>query len=313
MRYPAAFPTLLSAVITAAVPLIAAGPARAIPEAPDLSGYQSISVDSYVDGGEVYFQTPDGLLCAIRPAQGMAGCDGPLPGAPVGANEVALSPDQWRRGLRATANPLFVKPSGSAAAALPAGHRIAFADFECAVSGPDNGGKTLCTKGNPVAQWFEITPAGATIGPPTPGLPAGFPDPKDFVVGDESYGVGVGAKNLFPVFTVGNGLTCKMAMFSGGQVGCDIAAPATLPGTDGHNEVVAQLPGPVQTRVAGTPRFATPDYPGIVKQLPTGHRIDSYGATCMATEDGVACFGSAGGPPQGFQVTDSETTTFGGS
>jgi len=85
MRYPAAFPTLLSAVITAAVPLIAAGPARAIPEAPDLSGYQSISVDSYVDGGEVYFQTPDGLLCAIRPAQGMAGCDGPLPRGSSGA------------------------------------------------------------------------------------------------------------------------------------------------------------------------------------------------------------------------------------
>jgi hypothetical protein len=319
MRYPATFSALLSAVITTAVPLIAAGPATAIPEAPDLSVYQLISADPYVDGGEVYFQTPDGLLCAIRPAQGMAGCDGSLPGAPPGANEVVLSPDQSRRGLRATANPLFVKPSGSAAAALPAGRRIAFADFTCAVSGPvspegpENTGKTMCAKDNPATQWFEIAPSGTHVGPPTPGLPAGFPDPNDFVVGDESYVVGFGAKDLFPVFAVGGGLTCKVAMFSGGMVGCDIAAPATLPGTDGHNEVVAQLPGPVHTQVAGTPRFATPEFPGIVKQLPTGHRIDSYGATCMATEDGVACFGAVGGPPQGFQVTDSETTTFGGT
>ena len=41
-------------------------------------------------------------------------------------------------------------------------------------------------------------------------------------------------------------------------------------------------------------------------------RIDVSGVTCMATDDGVACVGSAGGPPQGFQVTSSETTTFGG-
>jgi len=240
----------------------------------------------------------------------MAGCDGPMPRGSGGANQIVLSADQAHRGLRITANPLFVKSTGGAAAVLPVGHKIVLDDFACAV----DDAKVFCTKGNPVAQWLSITPDGSSVGPPTPGLPVGFPDPNDFVVGDESYIVGTGAKNLFPVFTVGSGLTCKMTMFSGGVIGCDTTPPAVLPGVDGSDdEVFAQLPGPVGTRRAGTPRLATPDYPGVVKELPIGHRIDSYGATCMATDDGVACFGAAGGSPQGFQVSGSGTTTFGGS
>lgn len=289
--------------------LLSAAPAVAAPEAPDLSGYSVVSPAEFVDGGEAYFQTPDGLLCAIRPAQGMAGCDGPLPRGSNGANQIVLSADQAHRGLRITANPLFVKSTGGAAAVLPVGHKIVLDDFACAV----DDAKVLCTKGDPVAQWLSITPDGASVGPATPGLPVGFPDPNDFVVGDESYVVGTGPKNLFPVFTVAGGLTCKMSMFSGGVIGCDTTPPAVLPGVEGGaDEVFAQLPGPVGTRKSGTPRLANPDYPGVVKELPIGHRIDSYGATCMATADGVACFGVAGGAPQGFQVTASETTTFGG-
>lgn len=290
--------------------LLAAAPASAAPEAPDLSGYAVVAPDEYVDGGEAYFQTPDGLLCAIRPAQGMAGCDGPLPRGSGGANQIVLSADQARRGLRQTASPQFVKPSGAAAAVLPVGHKIVLEDFTCAV----DDGKVFCTKGNPVAQWLSITPDSSSVGPPTPGLPVGFPDPNDFVVGDESYLVGSGAKNVFPVFTVGDGLTCKMSMFSGGVIGCDTTPPVVLPGVEGgDDEVFAQLPGPVGTRKSGEPRLATPDYPGAVKELPVGHRIDSFGASCMATDDGVACFGAVGGAPQGFRVTGSETTTFGGS
>ena len=302
-------PALLAVAAIGLVPVVLAAPAAAAPEAPDLAGYQAVSPDAYTDAGEVYFETPDGLLCAIRPAQGMAGCNGPLPRGSSGANQVVLSADQARRGLQNTASPLFVKPSGGAAAVLPVGHKITLDDFACAV----DDAKVLCTKGSPVTQWLEITPDGSSVGPATPGLPEGFPDPNDFVTGDDSYVVGMGPKNMFPVFTVAGGLTCKMAMFSGGSVGCDIAPPATLPGTDGHNEVVAQLPGPVHTQTAGTPPFATPSYPGVIKELPVGHRIDSYGATCMATDDGVACFGAVGGPAQGFQVSATGTTTFGGS
>ncbi len=305
MRYAA---ILLAA--TGITGLLRAAPAVAAPEAPDLSGYSVVSPAEFVDGGEAYFQTPDGLLCAIRPAQGMAGCDGPLPRGSNGANQIVLAADQAHRGLRITVNPLFVKSTGGAAAVLPVGHKIVLEDFACAV----DDAKVLCTKGDPVAQWLSVTPDGASVGPATPGLPVGFPDPNDFVVGDESYVLGTGPKNLFPVFTVASGLTCKMALFSGGVIGCDTTPPAVLPGVDGSDdEVFAQLPGPVGTRKSGQPRLATPDYPGVVKELPVGHRIDSYGATCMATVDGVACFGAVGGPPQGFQVTGSEATTFGGS
>ena len=219
-----------------------------------------------------------------------------------------LAVDQQSRGLRATTNPQFVKPTGAAAPVLSVGHKIGFADFECAVG---EGPITVCVKGTPPTQWMTIAATETGIGPPTAGLPENFPDPNAFVVSDDSFVVGVGAKNLFPVFTVASGLTCKMSMFSGGEIGCD----GTLPGIrNGDNEVFAQLPGPVGTRKAGSPPFSTPNYPGVIRQLPAGQRIDSYGATCMATADGgVACFGAVGSPPQGFAVTAEATTTFGGS
>jgi hypothetical protein len=302
------FVVLLCALVIGVATGLSAPVAAADSGAPDLSQYAQISVDDYVAGTEVYFQTPDGLLCAIRPSPGLAGCDGPLAAAPAGTNEIVLTADPHQRGLRSTASPQFVKPTGGAAPVLQAGHSLRFADFVCAVG---DGGSTSCTKGDPVAQWFTVSPQRADIGPATAGLPPTFPDPTGYVLTDDSYIVGAGAKNLFPVFTVASGLTCKMAMFSGGEIACD----GTLPGIrTADNEVFVQLPGTAGTRRAGSPPFSAPSYPGTVKALPAGHRIESNGATCMATADGgVACFGSAGGPPQGFMVTATETTTFGGT
>jgi hypothetical protein len=52
-------------------------------------------------------------------------------------------------------------------------------------------------------------------------------------------------------------------------------------------------------------------YPEQVKRLPAGQKVYTYGATCMATQDGgVACMGG-GDAPQGFPVTSTNTTTFG--
>ncbi len=308
MRSAAVF---AAAAIAAPFSLCVAGPAAAAPGAPDLSAYQPAPVERYLDtsanGGEVYFQTPDGLLCAMRPAQGRAGCDGPLPGAPTAANEIVLSGDQYSRGLRATATPQFVKPTGGAARVLEVGHKITFADFECAVG---EGPKTVCTKGTPPSAWMTVSADGTGIGPRTAGLPADVPDPNDFIGSDDSYLVGIGPKNVFPVFSVSGGLTCKIGMFSGGEIACD----GELPGVDnGDNEVFTRVPGPVGTRKAGSPPFSTPAYPGPVRELPAGHRIDSHGGTCMALEDGgVACLAAVGGPPQGFVVTAEDTETFGG-
>ena len=91
--------------------------------------------------------------------------------------------------------------------------------------------------------------------------------------------VGTGRKNMFPVFTVEGGLTCAIVIFSGGEIGCD----GPLPGvTGGENEIFAQLPGTTGIRRTEKPKFSTPAYPGQIKQLPVGHRVNGIGATCMA-------------------------------
>jgi len=276
------------------------------PAMPDLGGYTTVSTYPFVMGNEVYFQTPDGLLCAIKPDLGAAGCDGRLPGKPAEVNEIALTRDDSTRGLLATANHRFVKSTGNAAPVLREGQKIVFGDFECAV-GADS--FTACTKGQPVAQWMVLSPNGTGIGPATPGLPQGFPDPNDFVLSDESYIVGTGPKNLFPVFSVDGGLTCSIIVFSGGEFGCD----GTLPGVlGGENEVSAQLPGGVGIRRTDVPKFSTPRFPGPVKKLPVGYRVHGSDAVCMAVTGGVACVGELVGPVHGFQVTSAGVTTFGG-
>jgi hypothetical protein len=308
MRFVVLLASALVAFAGSAAAPVAAEPAGP----PDLSAYRVIPADGFVDNlvaqGEVYFQTPDGLLCAIRPAHGSAGCDGRLPNTMTGVNEIVLAAEIPDRGLRATANPQFVKPAGSAARVLPAGSKIVYQDFECAVG---DGPRTVCIKGaGPGAQWMEISENKTGIGPATAGLPEGFPDPNDFVVGDDTYIVGAGAKNFFPVFTVGNGLTCTIAMFSGGEVGCD----GPLPGVSGgENEIFAQLPGPVGMRKTDDPKYDKPAYPGNVRHLPTGYRVSEMGTTCMATEGGVACFGTLAGQTQGFKVSPEGTSTFGGT
>ncbi|MCW2512316.1 MAG: hypothetical protein JWR11_1358 [Mycobacterium sp.] len=273
---------------------------------PDLRGYTTVSPYPYAMGNEAYFQTPDGLLCAILPDRGSVGCDGRLPGTPAVVNEIALTNDTGTRGLRATANHDFVKSTGDAAPLLREGQKLAFGDFECAV-GPSS--FTACTKGQPATQWMVISANGTGIGPATPGLPPGFPDPNDFIVGDETYIVGQGAKNMFPIFTVDGGLTCSIVVFSGGEIGCDGPLPGTF---GGENEVFTQLPGPTGTRRTDTPKFSTPAYPGPVKQLPVGYRVQGIGSTCMAITGGVACVGTLAGAVQGFQVTPAGVTTFGG-
>lgn len=296
-------------VLTILVGVFASPTARAradAPAAPDLSGFTTVSTYPYVMGNELYFQTPDGLLCSIQPARGAAGCDGRVPGAPAEVDEIALSSDASTRGLLATANHRFVKSTGNAAPLLREGQKIVFGDFECAV-GADS--FTACTKGQPVAQWMVVSPKGTAVGPATPGLPPGFPDPNEFILGDETYIVGQGAKNLFPVFTVDGGLTCSIVVFSGGELGCDGPLPFVF---GGENEVYAQLPGASGIRRTDAPKFATPRYPGPVKKLPVGHRVHGSDSICMAIYGGVACVAMFNGATHGFEVTPSGVSTFGG-
>ena len=80
MRFAITFVAALLAVLT--IPATPAGATK--PTAPDLQAYTSVPAEGFVVGREAYFQTPDGLLCAMLPDQGRAGEQGrdsaPLPG-----------------------------------------------------------------------------------------------------------------------------------------------------------------------------------------------------------------------------------------
>jgi hypothetical protein len=154
-----------------------------------------------------------------------------------------------------------------------------------------------------------VSPSRTAIGPATEDLPPGFADPNDFAVGDDTYIVGSGAKNLFPVFTVDGGLTCSIVVYSGGEIGCDGPLPGVL---GGENEVFAQLPGATGTRRSNNPKFSTPHYPGPIRQLPVGYRVNGISSTCLAITGGVACYGTLAGHLQGFQVSPDGVSTFGG-
>lgn len=260
---------------------------------PDLSGYELVDPGPYLVEQQAYFVTPDGLQCGIViPA--LAGCFGDLPGAPTGATEVRLG-DADERGWRETAGSSFVRVSG-AAPVLPVGQKISVDGVECAVS--DAG--VSCATDN---AWFTLSPDGATVGPPTPALPDGFPDPLDYVLSQRSYLVGEGPRNIFPFFAVGDGFTCTILMYSSGTIGCH----GPLANTDAGANTIELAFGEVT--VSSTPaQFTKPSFPGDVLTLNPGFRVNGYGSqgTCAAVVDGVACYyGSAG-----FLVTSSETRTF---
>jgi hypothetical protein len=287
------------------------------PPQPDLSGYAEVSVDDYLvtqqDTTYVSFRTPDGLTCRIG---GMLGCDGALRGTPAPANEVELfghpqvavevEPDGFRR----TSKPQFAAPAGSPPKTLPVGHKIVYDDFQCAANA---GAVTVCTRGLPPASWFVLSPGRSGIGPRSSGLPARFPDPHDFVIDDHGYGIGSGRASMFPYFTVASGLTCTIEIFSGGAFGCD----GPLPGApQDENEIYVDLSGrQVGMRKAESPRFTTPNSPGVIRRLPAQYRIDytyeTY-TTCLATADGgVACVADKAGHLQGFVVSAHSAWTFG--
>ena len=98
-------------------------------------------------------------------------------------------------------------------------------------------------------------------------------------------------------------------MFSGGEIGCD----GPLPGIrNGDDEVFTQLPGRWAPGEPTAPKFSTPAYPGPIRQLPVGYRIQGIGSTCMAITGGVACYGHLAGRFQGFEVSPAGVETFGG-
>ena len=129
---------------------------------------------------------------------------------------------------------------------------------------------------------------------------------SNFVVADGNYIVGQGAKNIFPTFHVGNGLTCQIRTFSGGFVGCSGPLPAAA---GGKRTVEFELTG--STRFVDGERYAKPDHPGEIETLPAGQSVSGTGGgTCMALADGVACYAVLADKFTGFVVDSSGVRTY---
>ncbi|CAN5406187.1 hypothetical protein BH11ACT7_BH11ACT7_05070 [soil metagenome] len=124
------------------------------PPAPNINGYAPVVPAEYeVQPGLYAFTTPQGLTCVVSRGAGGYGCNGPIPGAPNGANMITSGPSGMP-GFSSSARPLFV--SDKPALPLPANSRLSFGTISCGV---DGGGAAICTNS------FDQT--GFVLGPVT--------------------------------------------------------------------------------------------------------------------------------------------------
>jgi len=131
-----------------------AEPAPPPPPPPNINGYAlAVPADYEVQPGLYAFTTPQGLTCVVSRGAGGYGCNGPIPGAPNGANMITGGPGGMP-GFSSSSRPLFV--SDKAAKPLPANTRISFSTISCGV---DDAGAAICTNS------FDQT--GFVLGPVT--------------------------------------------------------------------------------------------------------------------------------------------------
>jgi hypothetical protein len=125
------------------------------PPPPNINGYALAVPSEYaVNDGLYAFTTPLGLTCIVtRGGGGGYGCNGPIPGAPNGANVITGGPGGMP-GFASSDRPLFA--SDKPAKPLPANTRISYSTISCGV---DEAGAAICTNS------FDQT--GFVLGPVT--------------------------------------------------------------------------------------------------------------------------------------------------
>jgi hypothetical protein len=113
-----------------------------------------------MDGNWYAFAAPDGVTCVIQ-RSGMYGCNGPIPGAPDGANLVSGSIGGLP-GFSSTGAPVFA--AAGSPKPLPANSRLSFQTLSCGTDGV----MTSCVDANTGAG-FMISPTGSyTVGVTNP-------------------------------------------------------------------------------------------------------------------------------------------------
>jgi len=137
-------------------------PAPQPPPRPNVNALTPVKLSDYaVSDGAWYAFSSGGLTCVLQRSGGY-GCNGPLPGAPEGANLVS----GVMGGVPAfanTAGPVFGPPD--AAKPLPAGSRISYQTVSCG----NDGATTTCVDSRSQSG-FVVGPGGSSILNETPPL-----------------------------------------------------------------------------------------------------------------------------------------------
>jgi hypothetical protein len=159
---------ILGAAAILGVPGIAAAqpppePVPQPPPPPNVNALTPVKLSDYavMDNNWFAFSTPDGLTCVLQKGNGF-GCNGPIPGAPEGANLVSGSYGGVP-GFYNTAGNVFA--AAGATKPLPAGSRISYQTVSCG-----NDGTTTTCVDSRSQSGFVISPAGSFIINETPPL-----------------------------------------------------------------------------------------------------------------------------------------------
>ena len=159
---------VLGAVAVVGVPGVAAAdpppvPAPQPPPLPNVNALAPVKLSEYavMDGAWYAFSAPGGLTCALQKGNGY-GCNGPIPGAPDGANLVSGTYGGVP-GFYNTSGPVFA--AAGAAKPLPTGSRISYQTVSCG-----NDGTTTTCVDSRSQSGFVISPAGSFILNETPPL-----------------------------------------------------------------------------------------------------------------------------------------------
>ncbi len=137
-------------------------PAPQPPPPPNVNALAPVKLSDYaVMDGAWYVFSSSGLTCVLQRSGGY-GCNGPIPGAPEGANLVS-GVGGGVPAFANTAGPVFGPPE--AAKPLPAGSRISYQTVSCG-----NDGTTTTCVDNRSQSGFVISPAGSFVLNETPPL-----------------------------------------------------------------------------------------------------------------------------------------------
>ncbi|WAY19532.1 hypothetical protein OF855_30710 [Mycolicibacterium fortuitum] len=263
------------------------------PQFPRFEDFTEVPASDYTRPYEgAFFSTPSGLACSVSSDRFV--CRGDIRNAPGGANGV---------GLRSDGSVWFLKVADPGPQPRPPvlqpGSRLSVGDVDCVV-GPD--ALTACRARRTSPVGFVLR-AGSAALTPVSRLPAGFPDPRQYVFDSTKvYTRHGGGKNITEYFAVDGDLRCEITSFSGVRAICRGPMPGRTENVVSLN--ISELAWGYSDTALG------PEYADPLPHLDQGRAVSSRDPSgwCMALYGGgVACSDDGG---HGFVITSTESWSF---